>query len=100
MLKWIKLALFLLLFVVAAFFGVTFAMQNDASSSLVVFNYALPTLTVGIWVSVALFVGVLFGFVLSIFPLFFARGLGANKDKKIARLESELSKLRMSAVKG
>lgn len=100
MFKWVKLTLFLLLFFFAILMGVTFALQNNTPSYLVVFNYTLPVFTVGVWVSIALFLGVVLGFVLSIFPLIFSYGLSARKDKKIARLESELSRLRMSAIKG
>ena len=100
MFKKIKLLLLLILLMVACATGMILALQNDAPASLILFGYSLPQLSVGLWVVIALLFGAIIGFLLSFLPRFFMNYSRAAKDKKIQSLEKEISRLRVSGVKG
>lgn len=100
MFKWIKRLLLLLLLVCAAIIGITFTSENSGSMPLVFLGYQLPTLTIGLWMVIALFLGAMIGLLLSFLPLLFSRHSVSSKNKKIQQLEKEIDALRVSAAKG
>ncbi len=98
MLKWIKRLLAFLILVLAVVVGIVFTLQNSEPVSLIVFSVQLPKLSLGLWLTIALFGGAIIGLLISLLPILFSQR--SSRDKKIRQLQKELASLRISGIKG
>lgn len=79
--------------------GAVFSVENSELVSPLFFGISLTSLSLGLWMTISLFTGALIGLLMSILPVYFGRYSLIAKEKKIQRLEKELSVLRLAAVK-
>ncbi len=100
MLKWIKRLFLLILFLFALIIGITFTSENNSLVPLVFFGHQLPSLSMGLWMTIALFLGAIVGFLISFLPGLCNLRAGKYKDKRITQLESEVNRLRIASIKG
>ena len=100
MFKWIRLLLILTVLFLSVLDRMVFTSQNSLPLGVTLLGYSLPVLSSGLWLTMALLIGTLTGFILSFLPLFIFNRSTERKDRKIARLEQEVARLRLSALKG
>lgn len=100
MLRWIRFLLLVILFIISVSAGMLFTSQNSLPVAVTFFGYDFPVLSAGLWLTMSLLVGAIIGFLLSFLPAIFLRSSTASKDRKIERLEKEVARLRLSALKG
>ena len=100
MVNWFKRILFILILLATVASGLLFTAQNHQPTSLVFLHYALPELSLGLWVAILLLVGGFLGLLLSSLPLLWGRQSAAAKDRRIRALEKELNQLRAASLKG
>jgi uncharacterized membrane protein YgaE (UPF0421/DUF939 family) len=99
MFKWLKRLLLSAILVFVCLLALVFSVENSQIISPVFFSAPLTSLSVGLWMTLSLFFGVIVGLLVSILPLFLGRYNLVNKDKKIHSLEEELTALRLAALK-
>lgn len=100
MIKWFKRITLLIILILALCLGITIAYQNGQAVNIILLNYPLPELKLGLWVVIILLIGSLIGLILSYLPRLWMRNSIAAKDRKIRQLEKELNQLRAASLKG
>lgn len=100
MLTWLKRFCFFIVFVFACLLAVVFSVENSQIVSPVFLGFSSVPLSLGLWMSIALFLGVFVGLSISLLPVYMGKYSLFSKDKKIQMLEKELSVLRLSTVRG
>ncbi len=80
--------------------GFWFASENGQSVNVVALGYPLPSLSLGLWSLIALMVGVLLGFVVSLWPAFSLKQRLGTKERQLKNSEDELQKVRSQHVRG
>jgi len=97
--KWFKRIIAIGILLCAAFVGAKLSYDNGQLVSPLLIGYQLPSLPLGLWMSISLLIGCILGFFLAFFPRFFGRRSLSIRDKKIKQLENEVGKLRTSSLK-
>ncbi|MGH1440761.1 MAG: lipopolysaccharide assembly protein LapA domain-containing protein [Cellvibrionaceae bacterium] len=100
MIKWFKYLFLGALLIGSIILGAVFTSQNDQAVSVVLFGFELTELTFGMWLLCFLLVGSFIGLLLSFLPILWGRQSRASKERKIAKLEKEISQLRSASIKG
>jgi apolipoprotein N-acyltransferase len=99
MFKWLKRFFLCAILVFVCLFTLVFSVENSQVISPVFFGIPLASLSVGLWMTVSLLFGALVGLLISVLPVYLGRYSLLYKDKKIQRLEKELSILRLATLK-
>lgn len=100
MIKWFKYLFLGALLIGSVILGAVFTDQNVQPVSVLLFGFKLPELTFGLWLLCFLLVGCFLGLILSFLPILWGRQSRAAKERKIVKLEKEVSQLRSASIKG
>ena len=100
MFKWARRCITFVFLVFACLMAVVFSVENSQMISPIFLGISLPTFGLGLWMALSLLLGAITGLVISIMPVYMIRYRATTKEKKIQRLEKELSALRLATVRG
>ena len=100
MFTWLKRFCYFIVFVFTCLLAVVFSVENSQIVSPVFLGFPSVPLSLGLWMSMALFLGAFVGLLVSLLPVYIGKYSLFNKNKKIQMLEKEISALRLSTVKG
>lgn len=94
-LRWTKLILLLVAFLLGAWF----ALENSQTVGVTLFGFALPSLSLGVWLLVFTALGVLLGFAFALLPMLALKRRLRARERQLARCEKELTQLRLQPVR-
>ncbi len=95
----IKRLIILLFFVFFVVLGVIFASDNPSYIPLNIFGIQIPSVAIGLALSVVFFLGVLLGWCFSHVSNFFIRRTISKKDRLIEKQSEELATLRAALLR-
>lgn len=96
--KRIGLWIYILLLLMALAFGFLFNVENPALVSVVLLGIPLPEYSLGVWLLFSLFIGVLLGLMVSIFPALKMRYRAKRLEKQKTSLEKDVKALRNAGL--
>lgn len=97
---WLKRLLLLALFIVMLVFFVNFTLSNTQQVSLEILGWSLPSVSSSTLIMVPFILGGILGLMGALFVVVRLRLANASLKRKLVRRDSELQKLRASALKG
>lgn len=95
LLRWFKVALWVLAFLL----GVWFALENAQAVPVTLMGLGLPSLSLGVWLLIFTALGTVLGMVVSLPPVLRLRRQLRAKERQLARCEKELKQLRLQPIR-
>ncbi|MAN53365.1 MULTISPECIES: lipopolysaccharide assembly protein LapA domain-containing protein [Marinimicrobium] len=95
LLRWIKVALLVLAFLL----GVWFALENAQAVPVTLMGLGLPSLSLGVWLLIFTALGTLLGMAVSLPTVLRLRRQLRARERQLARCEKELKQLRLQPIR-
>lgn len=95
MLQWIRRFLIVVLMILSLVAGITFTGENNQPLVLILFGHSLPELAFGFWLILALFLGIVCGFLPVYLCLLWTRRSRLAKERKLRQLQKEFDQFKV-----